>query len=65
MPIILSDHHNPDYYGMNADALNDFLSERKDPVNLWILDSGSGDVAAALSVIRTVFEDNGGKVKEL
>lgn len=55
----------PDYYGMNADALNDCLSERKDPVNLWILDFGTGDVAAALSVIRTVFEDNGGMVKEL
>ena len=55
----------PDYYGLNADALNDCLSERKDPVNLWILNSGSGDVALALSVIRTVFEDNGGTVKEL
>ena len=55
----------PDYYGLNADASNDCLSERKDPVNLWILNSGSGDVALALSVIRTVFEDNGGTVKEL
>ena len=55
----------PDYYGLNADALNDCLSERTVPVNLWILDPGTGDVAAALSVIRIVFEDNGGQVKEL
>ena len=55
----------PEYYGLNADALNDCLSERTEPVNLWILDPGSGDVAASLSVVRTVFEDNGGQVKEL
>ncbi len=24
----------PDYYGLNADALNDCLSERAEPVNL-------------------------------
>ena len=55
----------PDYYGMNADALNDCLSERKDTVSLWILDPGSGEVAAALLRVRSVIEDNGGSVKEL
>ena len=55
----------PEWYGFNADALNDCLSERLSPVNLWILDPGTGDVAAALSVIRMVVLDNGGNVKEL
>ena len=55
----------PEYYGMNADALNDCLSERVQPVNLWILDAGKGEVSSALNVIRTVFLDNGGIVKEL
>ena len=55
----------PAYYGMNADALNDCLSERRERVNLWILDSGIGEVASALSVIRAVIENNGGTVKEL
>lgn len=55
----------PEWYGMNADALNDCLSERLSPVNLWILDPGTGEVAAALSVIRMVVMDNGGTVKEL
>ena len=55
----------PEWYGLNADALNDCLSERLSPVNLWILDSGTGDVAAALSVIRMVIADNGGNVKEM
>ncbi len=55
----------PEWYGLNADALNDCLSERLSPVNLWILDSGTGDVAAALSVIRMIIADNGGNVKEM
>ena len=55
----------PEYYGMNADALNDCLSERVSPVNLWILDPGSGEVASAISILRSVFSNNGGKVKEL
>lgn len=55
----------PEWYGFNADALNDCLSERLSPVNLWILDPGTGDVADALSVIRMVVLDNGGTVKEL
>ena len=55
----------PDYYGMNADALNDCLSERTEPVRLWIASRGEGEVAGALDVVRQVVMDNGGTVKEL
>jgi len=55
----------PDYYGMNADALNDCLAERISPANLWILNPGTGEVADSLHLIGTVFTDNGGTVKEL
>ena len=55
----------PDYYGMNADALTDCLSERRERVHLWILDPGSGDVASALKMISVVIADNGGIVREL
>jgi len=55
----------PDYYGMNADALNDCLSERAEKVHLWISAPGSGDTADALNKIRMVIEDNDGTVKEL
>lgn len=55
----------PAYYGLNADALNDCLGERKEGVNLWILSSGQGEVAAAVARISRVILDNGGTVKEL
>ena len=55
----------PDYYGLNADALNDCLGEKAECVNLWILDPGKDDVAMALSRISRVIRDNGGVVKEL
>jgi ribonuclease inhibitor len=55
----------PDYYGMNADALNDCLSGRTEKVNLWIADPGSGETADALRIVRAVIEDNGGQIKEL
>lgn len=55
----------PDYYGMNADALNDCLSERAEPVRLWIASRGEGETARALNLVCTVVEDNGGTVKEL
>ena len=53
----------PEYYGMNADALNDCLSERSEKVNLWIYDCGKSNVAEAVSLISRVIVDNGGKVK--
>ena len=55
----------PDYYGMNADALNDCLSERTEPVRLWIASRGEGEVARALETVCRVVADNGGSVKEL
>jgi len=55
----------PDYYGMNADALNDCLSERTEKVNLWITNPGTGEIADALRIICAVIEDNGGVVKQL
>ena len=55
----------PDYYGMNADALHDCLSERREPVNLWIASPGEGDVARSLSAVCAVVEDLGGTVRNL
>lgn len=55
----------PDYYGMNADALNDCLSGRTEKVNLWITNPGAGETAEALRIISAVIEDNGGEVKQL
>jgi ribonuclease inhibitor len=55
----------PDYYGMNADALHDCLSERRVPVRLWIASSGEGDVSRALSTVCMVVEDLGGSVVRL
>ncbi len=55
----------PDYYGMNADALYDCLSERREPVNLWIASRGNEEVSGTLDIISNVVEDCGGTVKEL
>ena len=55
----------PDYYGLNADALNDCLGEKTEKVSLWILDPGKGEVASAVSLVSRVVTDNGGAVKEL
>ena len=56
----------PEYYGCNADALYDCLSERAGkPVNLCILTSGEGETADALRKIVHVIEDLGGDTKIL
>ena len=55
----------PSWYGMNADALNDCLGEKRENVNLWILDPGSDAVASAVTLVSRVIRDNGGTVKEL
>ena len=54
----------PEYYGCNADALYDCLSERTGkPVNLCLLSTGEGEVADALNKIVHVIEDLGGDTK--
>ena len=55
----------PAYYGMNADALNDCLSERARPVSLWILSWGNEEVADVLRRVAAVIRDLGGLVKEV
>ena len=47
----------PDYYGMNADALYDCLSERRDPVRVAVRGEGAGEVADTLAKVRRVVED--------
>ena len=53
----------PEYYGCNADALHDCLTERRAPVNLVVLSEGTGEVADAMRKVKRVFEDCGGNVK--
>ena len=55
----------PGWYGMNADALHDCLAERREPVHLWIVSSGEGEVARSLAAVCAVVEDLGGSVKEI
>ncbi len=55
----------PDYYGHNADALHDCLSERAIPVNAVIMSPGEGETAEALRKISLVIGDLGGEVREL
>ena len=56
----------PEYYGCNADALYDCLSERTGkPVNLCILSEGEGETADALKKCCRVIEDLDGEVKYL
>ena len=51
----------PEYYGCNADALYDCLSERVDkPVNLVLLSQGEGETAEALRKVVLVIEELGG-----
>ncbi len=55
----------PDYYGLNADALNDCLSELPSCPALWVRTEGPEEVVSALEKVARVFRDNGAEVKEL
>ena len=55
----------PDYYGMNADALYDCLSERREPVSVAVRGEGTEEVAATLDKVRRVVEDLEGTYKTL
>ena len=54
----------PDYYGLNADALNDCLSEYAECPSLWFRPDGPEEVSGALRLIARVFRDNGADTKE-
>ena len=53
----------PAYYGGNADALWDVLSERNEPVNLHLLSMGGEDTAATLRKVARVVKALGGQVE--
>ena len=53
----------PDYYGMNADALHDCLSERREPIRLYLRHGGEGAAAEALRKVCRVVEDLDGTVE--
>ncbi len=55
----------PEYYGLNADALNDCLGDSGEKIRLWIGDAGEGDTARALETVIRVIEDNGGSAVRL
>ncbi len=55
----------PEHYGMNADALYDCLSERREPVSLVVRHQGNGEVDAALEKVSRVVEDLEGSFRRL
>ena len=56
----------PEYYGMNADALNDCLSEFNTCPAMWFrTEKCCEDVADCLQLVARVFRENGAEVKEL
>jgi len=55
----------PDYYGMNADALADCLSERAVCPALWFRAEGPQEVQETLRLVARVFQDQDGQVKEM
>ena len=52
----------PDYYGMNADALHDCLSERTEGIHLHLRSMGEGEARDTLRKVVCVVEDLGGLV---
>ncbi len=55
----------PDYYGMNADALHDCLSERTETVNLYISGEGAPEAEETLRKVACVVEDLDGDVRRI
>ena len=53
----------PGYYGGNADALYDCLSERSEQVNLWIWGQPTPEAEEALRKVERVVTDLGGQVR--
>ena len=53
----------PDYYGHNADALNDCLSELVDAPALWVHVSSEDECAREVHRIIRVFRDNDCEVR--
>ncbi len=54
----------PDYYGCNADALADCLSN-KHPVSLWLAGLTDSPTSQALRKCAEAVQDHGGYVKYL
>lgn len=53
----------PEYYGHNADALHDCLSERPHPITLWVHVSSEDECAREIHRVIRVVRDCDGKVK--